>query len=279
MGDYFAGIDIGSTMTKVVIMADEVIASVIGPTGAEQRRLANRVMEAALKKAGLFFPVITYVIATGYGRINVPFADKQVTEITCHARGASHLFPQARTVIDVGGQDTKAIKLQNGRPVDFAMNDKCAAGSGRFLEIISDALGLTLEQMAEISLHSISPIKIGNLCTIFAEQEIVDRLAQGTPLPDLVAGIHEALATRIASLARRVKVQEKVILTGGGAKNAGLVKALSDALHHPLSRPEEPLLTGAIGAALLGKELVQNAQREGKLLERKKRVLTEVTLH
>ena len=260
-------------------MADEVVTSVIGPTGAGQRRLANRVMENALHQANLPFSDISYVIATGYGRINVPFADKQVTEISCHAKGVFHLFPDARTVIDVGGQDSKAIRLANGRPVDFVMNDKCAAGSGRFLEIIADTLGLTLDRMAEISLQSSAPIKVGNLCTIFAEQEIVDRLAEGVPLSDLVAGIHESLASRVASLARRVKVVEEVVLTGGGAKNAGLAKALSDALECKLSTPPEPLLTGAIGAALLGKDVYRKATKDGKPLGRKERVLKEVKVN
>jgi predicted CoA-substrate-specific enzyme activase len=276
---YYAGIDIGSTMTKVVIMSDVIATSIIGPTGAEQRRLADRVMEKALQQADLAFSDISYLVATGYGRINVPFADKQVTEIGCHAKGVAYLFPQARTVIDVGGQDSKAIRLENGRPVDFVMNDKCAAGSGRFLEIIADTLGLTLDRMAELSLQSSAPIKVGNLCTIFAEQEIVDRLAEGAPLADLVAGIHESLATRIASLARRVKVMDEIVLTGGGAKNAGLAKAISDALERPISRPEEPLLTGAIGAALLGKELYEKKLKDGKSLERKERKLKEVKVH
>lgn len=279
MSDYFAGIDIGSTMTKVVIMDDGIISSVIGPTGARQRRLANVVMEQALHQANLSFSSITYVVATGYGRINVPFADKQVTEITCHARGITHLFPHAHTVIDIGGQDSKAIRLEKGRPVDFAMNDKCAAGSGRFLEIIAGTLELTLDSMAALALQSTSPISIGNLCTIFAEQEVIDKLAEGAPLADLVAGIHEALATRVASLARKIKVGGEVVLTGGGAKNKALVTALSQALGCPLSIPSEPLLTGAIGAALVGKEFVLQASRDGRAWRRKERSLKEIELY
>ncbi|MBU3932284.1 MAG: 2-hydroxyglutaryl-CoA dehydratase, partial [Proteobacteria bacterium] len=142
---YFAGIDIGSTMTKIVIMDDEINSQVIGPTGAEHRHLANKVMEEALSKAGIAFDELTYVVATGYGRINVPFADKQITEITCHAKGVSSIFPSARTVIDIGGQDAKGIKIAGGKVVNFVMNDKCAAGTGRFLEVIADALGLKLK--------------------------------------------------------------------------------------------------------------------------------------
>jgi len=279
MTNFYAGIDIGSTMTKVVIMTDEIVTSVIGPTGAQQRHLANRVMETALKQAGFSIDALTFITATGYGRINVPFADKQVTEITCHAKGVVFLFPRARTVIDVGGQDSKAIKLAGGRAVDFVMNDKCAAGSGRFLEIIADTLGMTLQELAETSLQSTSPITIGTLCTIFAEQEVANRRAQGAPLPDLIAGVHEALAARIASLARRIGVEEQVVLTGGGAKNDALLKALSDKLAVPLLRSEEPLITGAVGAALVGKELVKKAEKAGRTVERKERVLAEVNVH
>ena len=144
MTDYFAGIDIGSTMTKVVIMDGGIAASIIRPTGPEQRKLANKVMEDALSQAGIPFEDITYIIATGYGRINVPFADKQVTEISCHARGVHNQLPDTRTIIDVGGQDSKGIKLNgNGRIVDFVMNDKCAAGAGRFIELIAESLGVS----------------------------------------------------------------------------------------------------------------------------------------
>ena len=143
---YFAGIDVGSSMTKVVILNEGIIAQIIGPTGPEQRRLANKVMEEALKQAGISFRAITYIVSTGYGRINVPFADKQFTEITCHAKGIASLFPKARTIIDVGGQDVKGIKIDaTGKAIDFVMNDKCAAGSGRFIEVIADTLGVPLD--------------------------------------------------------------------------------------------------------------------------------------
>jgi predicted CoA-substrate-specific enzyme activase len=279
MTDYFAGVDIGSTMTKVVIMNQGIIASIIGPTGPEQRRLANKVMEEALDKVELPFDAITYVVATGYGRINVPFADKQVTEITCHAKGVASIFPGARTVIDIGGQDSKAIKIDRGRPIDFVMNDKCAAGSGRFLEVIADTLGVDIEELGELALKSKSPVKISNICTVWAEQEVVARLAEGTPLNDLIAGIHESLANRISRMIRRLNVTEEVVMTGGGAKNTGLVKAFSDKLGYPISVPPEPLITGAVGAALLGKDFVEKARRDGLSLEKKERILEEVKIH
>ena len=278
MTEFFAGVDIGSTMTKVVIMDKGIISSIIGPTGPEQRRLANKVMEKALKEAGLPFSSITYVVATGYGRINVPFADKQITEISCHARGVTHFFPEAKTIIDIGGQDTKGIRIDNGKPVDFVMNDKCAAGTGRFLEVIADALGINIEEMGEIGLEGKNPAKISNICTVFAEQEVVARLAEGVPLKDLVAGILESLASRISRMVNRLKVTKEVVITGGGAKNVGLVKALSDKLDYDMGIPPEPLLTGAVGAALLGKDIAQKAIKNGLSLERKERSLKEVEI-
>ena len=278
MSDYFAGIDIGSTMTKVVIMNEGIISSIVGPTGPEQRRLANKVMENALQQAHLPFEAITYLVATGYGRINVPFADKQVTEISCHAKGVAHLFPECRTIIDIGGQDCKGIKIDLGRPVDFVMNDKCAAGTGRFLEVIADALGIAIEDLSALALKSTRPAQISNICTVFAEQEVVSRLAEGVPLTDLVAGILESLASRISRMVNRLKVANQVVVTGGGAKNPALVEALSDKLGYATLVPDEPLLTGAVGAALLGKDIAQKAAKKGLPLETKKRSLGEIEI-
>ena len=275
---YFAGLDIGSTMTKVVIMNDSVLASVIGPTGPEHRKLANRVMEEALAKAKLAFEDITYVVATGYGRINVPFADKQITEISCHARGVGHLLPEVRTVIDVGGQDSKGIKLKDGRAVDFVMNDKCAAGTGRFLEVTAEELGVSLEDVGRLSLEAKNKVEISNICTVFAAQEVVAKLSEGMVLPDILAGLHEAIATRIYGMLRRLKIEREVALTGGGAKNIGLVKAMEAKLGFPVLVPPEPLLTGAIGAALLGRDIVREAAEKGETLKISERRLTEATL-
>ncbi len=276
---YFAGVDIGSTMTKVVILNGGIIASIIGPTGPEQRRLANRVMDEALKKASLSFSRITYIVATGYGRINVPFADKQFTEITCHARGIIHLFPQARTIIDIGGQDVKGIKIDvSGKVVDFVMNDKCAAGSGRFIEVIADTLGVALDQVGDLSLQSSRPATISNICTIYAQQEVAASLAEGIPLPDLLAGVHLSLADRVCRMVNRLRVEDSVIVTGGGAKNRGLLKALSEQLDHKVLVPEDPLITGALGAALLGKEIVEKAGQNKAPLETRERIFKEVEI-
>jgi len=278
LSQYFAGVDIGSTMTKVVIMNEAVLASVIGPTGPEHRKLANRVMEEALAKAKLAFEDITYVVATGYGRINVPFADKQITEISCHARGVAHLLPEVRTVIDIGGQDSKGIKLKEGRAVDFVMNDKCAAGTGRFLEVAAEELGVSLEDMGRLSLEAENRVEISSTCTVFAAQEVVAKLSEGVALSDIIAGLHEAIAIRIYGMVRRLKIEREVALTGGGAKNIGLVKALEAKLGFPVLVPPEPLLTGAIGAALLGRDIVQEAAKKGETLVRSERRLTEATL-
>jgi predicted CoA-substrate-specific enzyme activase len=276
---YFAGIDVGSTMTKAVILNQGIIASIIGPTGPEQRRLANKVMEEALKQATLSLKAITYIVSTGYGRINVPFADKQFTEITCHAKGIIHLFPKTKTIIDIGGQDVKGIKIDSaGKVVDFVMNDKCAAGSGRFIEAFADALGVPLDQVGDLSLQSKSPAKISNICTVWAQQEVTASLAQGIAISDLLAGVHYSLADRICRMVNRLRVEEAVIVTGGGAKNRGLLKALSEQLGHKIVVPEEPLITGALGAALLGKEIVEKAKENHTPLETRERMLEEIEI-
>ncbi|RLC71664.1 MAG: 2-hydroxyglutaryl-CoA dehydratase [Chloroflexi bacterium] len=274
---YFAGVDIGSTMTKVVILDEVVLASVIGPTGAEHRRLANKVMEEALERANISFDELSYIVATGYGRINVPFADKQITEITCHAKGVATLFPTVRIAIDIGGQDAKGIKISNGKVIDFVMNDKCAAGTGRFLEVIADTLGLKLEEMGELSLKSKTKVKISSTCTVFAEQEVVSRIAEGVQIEDILAGLHDAIASRVYRMAEKLKIEPDVVLTGGVAKNVGVVKAMEQYVGFPILVPEEPLLTGAIGAAILGKELTLKALESGKPIERGARRLEEAT--
>ncbi len=268
---FFAGLDIGSTITKVVIRnEEEICATVIKPTDAEHRRLAHKVMEDALGQLNLSFENITFIIATGYGRINVPFADKQVTEITCHMRGIHWLFPDVKTIIDIGGQDSKGIKIENGKLVNFVMNDKCAAGTGRFLEVISDVLGVKLEDIGKISLRSTRPADISSLCTVFAEQEALLRLSEGTAVEDILAGIHKANASRIHSMIKKIKIEKEVAITGGGAKNIGLCKALEEKIGFAVVIPPEPLITGALGAALIAAEEVTKIS-ENELRERQKK--------
>ena len=207
---FYAGLDIGSTITKVLIKNErKVCTTVIKPTGAEHRRLANEIMDEALRKLNLTTANISYIVATGYGRINVPFADKQVTEITCHMRGINWLFPSVKTIIDIGGQDSKGIKVDNGKLVNFVMNDKCAAGTGRFLEVISDLLGVKLDDIGEISLQSTRPTNISSICTVFAEQETLLQLSKGTSIEDILAGIHRASASRIHSMVKKIKIDKR----------------------------------------------------------------------
>jgi predicted CoA-substrate-specific enzyme activase len=196
------------------------------------------------------------IVATGYGRTAVGFADKKVTEITCHARGVSHLMPEARTVIDIGGQDSKAMRVDGeGRVTDFVMNDKCAAGTGRFLEVMARALELPLDDLGSLSLASRNPCLISNLCTVFAESEVVFLRGEGRAREDIAAGIHAAIASRVAVMVSQMGLEETVVLTGGVARNRGVVRALRDDLQLTVRVPEHPQLTGALGAALIAAEL------------------------
>ena len=276
---YFAGVDIGSTMTKVVVidMTDSILSAIKGPTGPEHRQLANEVMKRALEQANLRLDDISYIVATGYGRLNVPFADDQITELSCHARGVSSIFPNVRTAIDIGGQDAKCLKIYNGKLIDFVMNDKCAAGTGRFLEVTAATLGIRLEDMGDISLKSTKKIQLSNLCTIFAQQEVVALLSRAEKVEDIIAGLHYALASRVAPLARRLKVEPDVVLTGGVAKNIGMVKAMKEILGCELLVPEEPLLTGALGAAILARENYMKATSQGEPISIKPRRLEKST--
>jgi len=276
-GFYYAGVDLGSTTAKVVIVGDGIVARVLGPTGAEHRRTANRTMAEALSQVGLCLEDMAYIVATGYGRINVPFADRQITEISCHGRGVVHFFPDASGVIDIGGQDSKGIKLAQGRVVDFVMNDKCAAGTGRFLEVIAEALGLTVEEIGPLSLGAGRAVRISNVCTVFAEQEVVGRLADGVPVPDILAGLHEAIAGRVSAMFARLKMRGRLVVTGGGALNVGLLKALKDKMGQEIVTTPLAQFAGAVGAAMLAKDLDEQAQKQGRPLKRGQRKLEAVT--
>ena len=276
---YFAGVDIGSTMTKVALIdeSSNLMSAVKGPTGPEHRQLANEVMRQALEKVSLQIDDISCIVATGYGRVNVPFADRQITELSCHARGVSSIFPNVRTAIDIGGQDAKCMKIDNGRLISFVMNDKCAAGTGRFLEVTAATLGVKLEDMGDIALKATKKIQISSLCTIFAQQEVVALLSRGERLEDIVAGLHNALASRVAALAQRLGIEPDLVLTGGGAKNTGMVRAVKESLGRELLVPEEPLLTGALGAAILAGETYMKAVAASGAFSAKPRRLEKAT--
>ena len=271
---FFVGIDIGSTMSKAIIVDAEgtIRGYVVGPTGAEHRRRANKVMEDVLAKSGVSLEEIAYVVSTGYGRVNVPFADKQITELTCHARGVAALFPDVRTAIDIGGQDAKVLRIKNGRLIDFLTNDKCAAGTGRFLEVTAETLGLDLNEMGRISLQASSPIKINNMCTIFAQQEIIASLSAGQPLPDILAGVYNSIATRVVKLVRQLGVEPPVVFTGGVAKSGGMVKAMEEVLGMPVLVPSEPLITGCLGAAILARDEALKLMSRGEYRVQKKQL-------
>ena len=246
-----AGIDVGSLTAKCALLRDgELVAYRITRVSPNLEDTAVKVFEETLNAAGVRREDVARIVATGYGRSKVSFADKAVTEISCHAKGALFFIPTARTVIDIGGQDSKVIAISNGRVVDFVMNNKCAAGTGRFLEVMANALGLKLEELADVAEKARKVTEISSTCTVFAESEVISHLASGERVEDIVAGIHEAIASRIAALARRVRVEPDVVLTGGVAKNRAMKKALEKKIGYEIKIPPEPQIVGAVGAAL-----------------------------
>jgi len=248
------GIDAGARTTKVLLLDEKggVLARVLRPSGPNPAVSCEAVFEEALARAGLCRTAVRNVVATGYGRVAIPFATRVVTEITCHARGVRYLAPAARTIVDIGGQDSKIIFLDaNGMVRDFAMNERCAAGTGRFLEVLADIVHLRLEDLGAVAAHARSPAAISSTCAIFAESEVIGLLARGCAPADIVAGVHEALAKRVVSLCRGIRAVPPVVFTGGVALNAGMVAALSCALGEKVQVPAEPQMVGALGAALL----------------------------
>ena len=257
-----AGVDIGAATAKTVIMKDgEILSSCIIPTGAIVKKAAEEVTREALKKVNFSMDDLDYVISTGYGRHAVLFADEAVTEIICHAKGAHFVIPEARAIIDIGGQDSKAMGVDEwGNVTDFVMNDKCAAGTGRFLEVMAQVLEVgTVDKMGPISLKSKNPCHISSTCTIFAESEIVSLRADGSLQEDLVAGIHRSVASRVVVMASSINFQKEVIFTGGVAKNIGQKKALEEELGMEIMVPEEPQIIGALGAAIFAEARGQDS--------------------
>jgi len=248
------GIDAGSRAIKVVLYDHDqrrIVSCGIADQGLDQHGLARNLFERTLQQAGLDSGRVAAVVATGYGRNALDFADTTISEISCHACGVRHLAPDTRTVIDIGGQDSKIIRLDGeGRVRDFAMNDRCAAGSGRFLEVVAARLGTDLEGLGRLGGASERPAVISSTCVVFAETEIVGLLAQGVPVPDIAAGVQKSIALRVAALAGR-GLEAPVYFTGGVALQAGMVRALERALAVPLQAVARAQFTGALGAALL----------------------------
>jgi (R)-2-hydroxyacyl-CoA dehydratese activating ATPase len=251
-----AGIDAGSNTVKIVLMeGDQILSHRIVKTGANSLGAVNDLIQQILEQQHKRMEDISVFVSTGYGRNYIPFATFQATEILCHAKGVIRSMPRVRTVIDIGGQDSKVIYLNNtGRVVDFVMNDKCAAGTGRFIETLALALQTPLEEMGPLSVQAQKEITISNTCTVFAESEVISYVAQGLPKAEIIAGVHRALVSRIVSMTRRKEIRREICLTGGVAKNIGFVRWIEKELGESLGIPEEPQLTGAIGAAMIGLE-------------------------
>ena len=251
------GIDIGSLSTDAVLVNEkrEIVAYEIIATGASSKKACDKIFKHILDATKLEAKDLDYVVATGYGRIKVPFANEVVTEITCHAKGANYFFPDARTVIDIGGQDSKAIKLDaKGNVLDFSMNDKCAAGTGRFLEVMARTLEIELDEMGELSLTGKDNVSISSLCTVFAESEVVSLIGADHKTPDICRALHISIAKRVSGQAKRVGLEETVVMTGGVAKNIGVVRELEKKLLCTIKIAEEPQIIGALGAALIALE-------------------------
>ena len=253
------GVDVGSTQTKAIVMDGDrrIVGRGITDTGARLPEAGQKAFDLALADAGVAETDVAFVVGTGYGRFRVEFGDAQVTEISCHARGAVYLFPATRTVLDVGGQDTKAIKVgPDGSVIDFCMNDKCSAGTGRFLGAASDALEVPLGELGPLALTAKKPVKVTTTCTVFAESEILGWLARGRKIEDVVLGVHIAIASRSTSLLRRVGLEPEITFTGGVTRNEAMVKLIGDLTESPVNTSEESHHCGAIGAALFALDQV-----------------------
>ncbi len=256
---YVAGVDVGSTQTKAIVLDEDgcVVGRGLLDMEASMTTAAQDAFAKAVADAGIQAADVAYVIGTGYGRYKVGFGKEQVTEISCHARGAIALFPGTRTVVDIGGQDTKAIKVgPGGQVVDFTMNDKCAAGTGRFLGAASYALEMPLSELGALALKATNPVRITTTCTVFAETEIISHLAKGALPEDVLMGVHQAIAARCASLVRRVGVEAEVTFTGGVSRNKAMVQLLEEVLGCRLNVSPDAHFVGALGAALFALDRV-----------------------
>jgi predicted CoA-substrate-specific enzyme activase len=256
---YAAGVDVGSTQTKAVVIneAMNIAGRALIDTGANVTMAAERAFQEALQNARVREEEVEYVVGTGYGRYRVTFGNTQVTEISCHGRGAVHMFPGTRTVIDMGGQDTKAIRVgPSGDIVDFCMNDKCAAGTGRFLGAAASALDIPLDQLGPIALRAERPVQISTTCTVFAESEVLSWLGKGKKIEDILQGVHQSIASRSVGLVRRVGITEQVTFTGGVARNIGMIAALEKRLGTRLNVSDDSHFMGALGAALFAMDRI-----------------------
>jgi predicted CoA-substrate-specific enzyme activase len=250
---YAVGVDVGSTQTKAIIINEirQIVGRALIETGANVVMAAEKAYMEALQSGGVPEEEVEYVVGTGYGRYRVTFGNTQVTEISCHGRGAVHMFPGTRTVLDMGGQDTKAIRVSpTGEILDFCMNDKCAAGTGRFLGAAATALDIPLRELGQVALQGERPVRISTTCTVFAESEVLSWLGKGKRIEDILLGVHLSIATRSIGLLRRVGIEKEVTFTGGVARNIGMIEALNRGLGLKVNVSEESHFMGALGAAL-----------------------------
>jgi len=257
-----AGVDIGSTTAKAVVLKNgQFLFGKIESTGSNPAHAGQEVLESAINDSGYHKAQLAYTVVTGYGRVSASFADKTVTEITCHGRGAHFVSPDIKTVIDIGGQDSKVISVDaSGRVVDFVINDKCASGTGRFLESAAQlVLHVPLEELGELSAGATSVCKISSMCTVFAQTEIISLLAAGESRENIIAGLHSSIAGRVGTMANRLGVKPVVMMTGGVAKNSGVKYALEKELGTSIIIPADidPQLIGALGAALIAEDMLK----------------------
>jgi len=254
---YAAGVDVGSTQTKAILLDENgwIVGRSLGMTGANVTRAAERAFAEVLTASGIESAEVKYVIGTGYGRYKVTFGDDQVTEISCHAKGAIRIFPATHTVIDMGGQDAKGIQIDaQGVVRDFVMNDKCAAGTGRFLANAAEALGLPLEAIGDLALRAKNPVRLSTVCAVFVESDVLSYLGQGKKVEDILGGVHSAIAARTVALVRRVGIESEVTFTGGVSRNPAMVAALTEKVGMPINVSPDSHFVGAIGAAAFALE-------------------------
>lgn len=259
-----AGVDVGSLTGKVVVLEDNHIVSwSLVPTGPDSAETAKEAMDVALQKANLTLDKLEFIVSTGYGRVVVPFAQRNVTEISCHARGANWFFPGVRTILDMGGQDCKAIRCDaTGKVVNFAMNDKCAAGAGRSMEVMADLLQIPLADMGSLSLQTVNgEVPVSSTCTVFAKSEVLAHLRQGAPRNDILAGVCLALTTRVYGLLKRVGIEPEFVISGGIGKNIGVVTRVEQKVGLKANICFEPQIVGALGGAIFARDMLAKQQK------------------
>ncbi|MCF7858054.1 MAG: acyl-CoA dehydratase activase [Candidatus Cloacimonetes bacterium] len=255
-----AGIDLGSRMSKIIILEnDQIIYSKVISTAVNPKVTSQILYDSALSELSLSTSDIIAIYSTGYGRNIVPFAHKKISEISCHAKGANYFYPEARTVIDIGGQDSKIILVnEKGHVTDFVMNDRCAAGTGKFLEVTATTLETTIDHLGQLSLQSTEKLEINSTCVVFAESEIIGLIAEGKSQADIISSVHYSIARRTKNLISQLTWHSPIVFTGGVAKNIGMRKSISEIMNSKVLVPENSFITGALGAAILAKEDMGN---------------------